>query len=220
MDDSVSRATPRAIDPRTWDRREAFELFRGVGFPYLSVTANVDVRRLRRVHRRLDASFTVCLVYALATAANDVPAFRRRLRGEEPVEYETIHPSITVLGAGDLFRFVTLSYAPEFRRFAHDAQERIDRARRAETLWSEPDRDDLLYMTALPWVSFTALVHPVPLAPPDSVPRIAWGRYEARGRQLSLPLNVQAHHALVDGIDVGRFFEKVEGIIGRGGIGA
>jgi len=199
---------PRIIDPQTWDRREAFDLFRGFGFPYLSVTAELDVTALRNAHRRAGVSFTVALVHALATAANEVPAFRRRLRGADVVEHAVVHPSITVLGDGDVFHFATLSFEPEFSRFASDAQERIDRARRAETLWSEPDRDDLLYMTALPWVAFTALVHPVPLDPPCSVPRIAWGQYRARGRRTVLPLNVQAHHALVDGIDVGRFFDR------------
>jgi len=213
MDKPVDPGTPRIIDPRAWDRREAYELFRGFGFPYLSVTANVDVARLRRLHRRRGASFTVALVYVLAQAANSVPALRRRLRDSDVVEYPLVHPSITVLGERDVFRFATLRYEDEFRRFAQDAEERIVSARRAETLWPEPDRDDLLYMTALPWISFTAVVHPVPLDPADSVPRIAWGRYEAHGRRLDLPLNIQAHHALVDGIDVGRFFTRVEELL-------
>jgi chloramphenicol O-acetyltransferase type A len=148
-------------------------------------------------------------------SANEVPALRQRLRNDVAVEHAVVHPSITVLAEGDVFRFVTLRHDPDFRRFAGDAADRIERAKTAKTLWSEPDRDDLLYMTTLPWVSFSALVHPVPLDPPDSVPRIAWGRFRRRGRHVVLPLNVQAHHALVDGIDVGRFFGRVEDICSR-----
>ena len=82
----------------------------------------------------------------------------------------------------------------------------------------EPDRDDFLFMTAIPWVSFTAFVHPVPLDPPDSVPRFAWGRFREEGDSAVLPLNIQAHHALVDGIHVARFYERVqEGIAGSEG---
>jgi len=211
----ASGPRPRIIDSSTWSRREAFELFRGFGFPYLSVTAEIDVTALRRTHRKLGASFTVGLVYALARSANEVPALRQRLRGDVAIEHATAHPSITVLAKGDLFRFATLHYDPDFRRFAVDATERIERAQQAETLWSEPDRDDLLYMTALPWVSFTALVHPVPLDPPCSVPRFAWGRFRANGRRTVLPLNIQAHHALVDGMDVGRFFARAEEVAAR-----
>ncbi len=202
-------SVPRVVDQSTWSRREAFELFRGFGFPYLVVTADVDVAALRRAHRRRGFSFTVGLVHALATAANEVPALRQRIRGHDVVEHDVVDPSITVLGEGDLFRFVTLRYDPNVDRFAEDAQARIEQAKRADSLWSEPDRDDLLFMTTLPWVSFTAVVHPVPLDPPDSIPRIAWGRFRKEGRRVFLPLNVQAHHALVDGIDVGRFFSRV-----------
>ncbi|MEW5827006.1 MAG: chloramphenicol acetyltransferase [Candidatus Bipolaricaulota bacterium] len=210
MASSLERRTPRVLDPASWSRREAFELFRSFAFPYVNVTADVDVTRLREAHRAAGITFTVAVVHVLCAAANAVPAFRRRLRGAEAVEYDVVDPSITVLGEGDVFRFATLRFDPDVRQFAADAAHRIERAKQSPRLWSEEDRDDLLYMTAMPWVAFTGLVHPVPLDPPDSVPRIAWGRRrEANGRVL-LPLNVQAHHALVDGIDVGRFFAEAE----------
>jgi chloramphenicol O-acetyltransferase type A len=198
------------IDTSSWNRREAFELLRGFDFPYVSVTAEIDVTRLRETHRAAGRTFTVGLVHVLCSAANAVPALRRRLRGSSVVEHAVVDPSITVLADGDTFRFATLRYDPDVLRFAADAQVRIDRAKRATCLWSEEDRDDLLYMTAMPWVAFTGLVHPVPLHPPDSVPRIAWGKLREREGRAALPLNIQAHHGLVDGIDIGRFFAESE----------
>ena len=204
---------PRRIDLAQWPRREAYELFRGFGFPYVSLTADVDVGRVRAALRRRRASFTIGLVYVLARAANEVPEFRQRMRGADVVEHDVVHPSITVLAEDGTFRFVTLQYWPEFLRFASDAADRIARARRSASLWSEPDRDDLLFMTAVPWVAFTAMVHPVPLDPADSVPRIAWGKYRDVAGRTVMPLNVQAHHALVDGVHVGQFFEATERLL-------
>lgn len=204
---------PRRIDTAAWPRREAYELFRGFGFPYFSLTADVDVGPFRDVLSARGASFTVGLVYALTSAANGIAAFRQRIRGDAVVEHAVVHPSITVLADGDVFRFVTLRYDASFTAFALDAAARIERGRRADSLWSEPDRDDLLFMTALPWVSFTAMIHPVPLNPPDSAPRIAWGRYRSQGERLLMPLNVQAHHALMDGIHLGRYFEEVQRLL-------
>ena len=201
------------IDLARWPRREAYELFRGLGFPYFNLTADVDVASLRDATRARGASFTVSLVYMLSRAANDVPEFRQRIRGRDVVEHRVVHPSITVLAEDGAIRFVNLPYTEEFARFARDAAERIDRGRRAESLWSEPDRDDFLFMTAIPWVSFTGLVHPVPLDPPNSVPRIAWGKYRDVGGRLAMPLNVQAHHALMDGVHIGRYFARVEELL-------
>ncbi|MCX6093754.1 MAG: chloramphenicol acetyltransferase [Candidatus Bipolaricaulota bacterium] len=203
----------RWINLKHWPRREAFELFRGFGFPYFNLTADVDVGPLREAVRARGATFTVALVYVLARAANEVPEFRQRMRGEGVIEHAAVHPSITVLGDDGTFRFVTLRYEEAFGPFAADAKLCIERARRAESLWSEPDRDDLLFMTAIPWVSFTGMIHPVPLDPPDSVPRIAWGKFRDVGGRLAMPLNVQAHHALIDGVHLGRYFEEVEQLL-------
>ncbi len=203
----------RRIDLEHWPRREAFELFRGFGLPYFNLTADVDVGPLREAVRARGASFTVALVYVLARAANEVPEFRQRVRGEGVIEYAAVHPSITVLADDGTFRFVTLRYEEAFGSFAADAELRIERARRAASLWSEPDRDDLLFMTAIPWVSFTGMIHPVPLDPPNSVPRIAWGKFRDVGGRLAMPLNVQAHHALVDGVHLGRYFQCTEQLL-------
>jgi chloramphenicol O-acetyltransferase type A len=64
-------------------------------------------------------------------------------------------------------------------------------------------------MTAIPWVSFTSLMHPLDF-PVDSVPRISWGKFFEDGELLKMPLHVQAHHALMDGIHMGRFYAKVQ----------
>jgi chloramphenicol O-acetyltransferase type A len=65
-------------------------------------------------------------------------------------------------------------------------------------------------MTGIPWVSFTSFTHPINLDPVDSVPRFAWGKFFPKGDSLKMPLAVQAHHALIDGIHLGRFYETVQ----------
>ena len=78
------------------------------------------------------------------------------------------------------------------------------------TLEDGPEQDDLLYMTAIPWVSFTSFMHPLRLQPADSVPRFAWGKLFKEDESLKMPLSVQGHHALMDGIHVGRYYAEVQ----------
>jgi chloramphenicol O-acetyltransferase type A len=204
---------PRQIDIERWPRREAYELFRGFGFPFFSLTAEVDVAPLRCACHEREVSFTVGLVYVLSRSANEIPALRQRLRGEGVVEHDAVHPSITILSDEETFRFVTLRYDPCFSRFSKEAAEKIAAGRKGGSLWMEIDRDDFLFMTALPWVSFTSMLHPATLDPGDSVPRFAWGKYRIVGDSAPMPLNVQAHHSLVDGIHVGRFFERTQALL-------
>jgi Chloramphenicol O-acetyltransferase len=49
--------------------------------------------------------------------------------------------------------------------------------------------------------------------PVDSIPRISWGKYFEEVGKIKLPLSVQAHHALVDGIHVGQFFNTFQEIL-------
>ena len=53
-------------------------------------------------------------------------------------------------------------------------------------------------------------MHALDLSSVDSVPRFAWGKFFEDGEFLKMPLSVQAHHALMDGIHVGRFYAKVQ----------
>jgi chloramphenicol O-acetyltransferase type A len=59
-------------------------------------------------------------------------------------------------------------------------------------------------------VAFTSFMHPIHLHPPDSVPRFAWGKFFVDGPCLKMPLGVQANHALMGGIHVGKLYAQVQ----------
>ena len=46
--------------------------------------------------------------------------------------------------------------------------------------------------------------------PTDSIPRFAWGRFFREDQRLKIPLSVQGHHALMDGIHMAKFYARVE----------
>jgi chloramphenicol O-acetyltransferase type A len=209
----VLRENVRRIDLKTWPRRKHFELFRAFAYPYFNLCADVDVAPLVRAVEERESSFTAHVVYLLARAANEIPEFRHRIRGDDVIEHRIVHPSATVLTEDDLFSFCFFEYTEDAGAFVRSAVRTIERARRNPSIEDEPERDDLLFMTAIPWISFTSMMHPVPLSPPDSVPRIAWGRYRAEANRRPMPLSVHAHHGLMDGIHAGRFFERVQGLI-------
>jgi chloramphenicol O-acetyltransferase type A len=206
---------PRVVDIDASGRREQFDLFHSFRCPFLGITAPVDITPLRTALKRAGISFTIGWVHTIARAANAVPALRQRLDGERVIEYPVVHPAITVLTESGQFSFCTLPYEEDLRTFASEAARRIDAAKGATSLYTEPDRRDFLFMTAIPWVAFTGFFHPLTLDPADSVPRLAWGRFSEEGGRTTIPLNIQAHHALVDGIHVGAFYGNIEREIER-----
>ena len=68
---------------------------------------------------------------------------------------------------------------------------------------------DKLFISSLPWVSYTALVQPVP-QPADSHPRISWGKYFLQAGRTLLPVSILCHHALVDGLHLAAFYQALD----------
>jgi chloramphenicol O-acetyltransferase type A len=203
----------RTIDIETWSRREHFQFLSTFDLPHFGMCANVDLTTFYPAVKQWGTSITVAIVYVLARAANTIPEFRQRIRGGAVVEHEVVHPSWTVLRDADLFTFCAVEYTEDFSLFAARAAEQMAYMKEHPTLEDEPGRDDLLFMTAIPWVSFTSFLHPLHLHPVDSVPRLAWGKFFTEGASLKMPLGVQVHHALMDGIHAGRFYGEVEGLL-------
>jgi chloramphenicol O-acetyltransferase type A len=181
-----------------------------MAYPHFGLCANVELTAFYPYVKKMGISFNVAIVYLLARAANEIPECRQRIRKGEVVEHDIVHPSTTVLAGEDLFSFCPIPYSEKFSIFAPRAAERIAYVQEHRTVEDDPGRDDLLYLTAMPWVSFTSVVHPIDLNPADSVPRIAWGKFFKEGELLKMPLGLQAHHALMDGIHVGNFYEKAQ----------
>jgi chloramphenicol O-acetyltransferase type A len=203
----------RVIDPDTWARREHFTKFADWDNPYFDMTVPVEVTALLPLIAERGISITAATVYVQARAANGIPEFRTRVRpGGVIVEHEKVHPSFTVMVDDGLFSFCYLDWDPEFSAFTAHVSEQIARVQAEPTLAERGTRDDLLFMTAIPWVSFTSFSHPIPTNA-EYVPRFAWGKYYPDGDRMVMPLQVQGHHALMDGLHVGRYFEAVQGLL-------
>jgi chloramphenicol O-acetyltransferase type A len=199
----------RYIDMETWSRREHFKFFNTFDHPHVSMCANVDLTAFYPVVKQRGHSLTVAIVYVVARASNAVPEFRYRIRAEKVIEHEIVNPGFTILVDKDLFSFCIVDYAEDFLEFAANAAERIAYVKEHPWVNNVP-QDDMLYMTAIPWVSFTSFMHPMNLRPADSIPRFAWGKIFQEGELLKMPLDVQGHHALIDGVHIGKFYAELQ----------
>jgi chloramphenicol O-acetyltransferase type A len=202
----------RTIDMQTWSRREHFALFNAYEYPHFGMCANVDLTALYPVVKQRGHSLTIAIVYLITRASNTIPEFRYRIREGEVIEHEIVNPGFTFLVEEDVFSFCFVDYVEDFSTFAAKAAEKIAFVKEHPWVHQVP-QDDVLYMTAIPWVSFTSFLHPMRLQPTDSIPRFVWGKFFEEGERLKMPLGVQGHHALIDGVHVGKFYAEVQGYL-------
>ncbi len=138
-----------------------------------------------------------------------MPEFRRRILNGGIVEYARCRTSHTVALEDETYCYCTLESAMPFAEYLPYAKREQERAKAARSIEEDAaDTGDLLFISTLPWLSYTALVQPVP-APADSNPRITWGRFYAEGEKTLLPVSVLCNHALVDGLHIAALYRGV-----------
>ena len=199
------------IDLASWKRREHFAIFAELANPFWSICADVDVTRLWLHCRETHASsFAISAIYMALRAANDTEAFRLRIRGDKVWLHDRVNISTTVLRGDETFAFVILPMFDNYTDFENHARTEIDAAKESSTIGATGSGlDDLVYHSTLPWIRFTSLTNPTGRGQ-DSIPRIVFGRCSEENGRWRMPVAVEVHHCLVDGLDVARFFERFE----------
>jgi chloramphenicol O-acetyltransferase type A len=200
----------KTLDIENWERKNHYNYFKSLDYPHFNICANVDITDFMRFIKERGYSFFTACLYVSTKAANDIKEFRYRIREDQVVEHEVVSPSFTIMTSKDMFSFCTVKSTNDFNEFINNTAKQIENARNLVNIADEPGKDDLLYITSIPWVSFTSVTHPIHMNPVDSIPRISWGKYFEENGRIRLPLSVQVHHALVDGMHVGEYFKKVQ----------
>ncbi len=151
------------------------------------------------------------MIHAVTTVVNDTEDFRYRIRDGKVLLHKKIHPSFTDMEPGDdLFKMVTIDLKDDIFEFEKIAKETSAKQKDFLRIDKLIGRDDLIYITCIPWISFTHISHTITVNKNDAVPRISWGKYFKEGDKVLLPFSVQVHHALMDGMHVGRYAEKLQ----------
>jgi chloramphenicol O-acetyltransferase type A len=200
------------LDIETWSRREQFEFFKDYNNPFFNICTNIDVTNLLGLIRDTKgSSFFIAYHFLSIKAANEVEPFRYRLRGDRILVHDRIHAGTTLLLADETFTFVYFDYTEDFQLFHARAKASIEIAKTgAARLDERAAQDDLIYHSVIPWVTFTSISHARKGGGLESVPKIAFGKYREDGDRIRIPVSVEVHHALMDGLHVCRYFEKLE----------
>lgn len=200
------------LDLDVWPRRPHFEFFRTYDNPWFNLCADVDVTALHAWTRSAGgSSFFAASLWCSLAAVNDIEELRYRIRGDGVVVHPVIHGGSTVLLPDDTFRFAYYDFDPDPARFAAHVAAVLDRVKR-ETgpLDPQDQRDDLVHYSVIPWVSFTSFSHARRWGTADATPKIVFGKHRDAGGRRRMPVSVEVHHALVDGLHVGRFYEAFQ----------
>ena len=198
------------LDVATWARRDLFEFFRTYHNPYFNVCTRLDVTNLLALLRlRHGISVSLAYHYFALRIANEIEPFRYRLQNGKVFVHDVIHGGTTVLLPNESFSFAYFDYKRDFGKFIDDAQRAVEQARSGNGPFQPTSSDDLIHFTTLPWLAFTSFSHARNWGTEDSVPKIAFGKFVTEIEHTLLPISVEVHHALMDGLHVGRYLNAL-----------
>ncbi len=198
----------KCVDMDAYKRKAHFEYFNSLAYPYVGVTVNVDITELREAVSRKRLPFFLTVCYCVGRAANEVPEFRQRIQEGQIVEFGHCRTSHTVALDDGTYCYCNLESNKPFRDYITYAVREQEKAKEEATI-HEDDNLDMIFISTVPWISYTSLIQPVPM-PADSNPRITWGKYFRQEGRILLPVSVLCHHALVDGLHIAMFYELLE----------
>lgn len=201
----------RYLNIANWARRDVFEFFRQFDKPYFNICTQLNVTRLLALlHDRPEVSVSLAYHYFALRAANEIEPFRYRLRDGQVIVHDVIHGGTTVLLPNENFTLAYFDYDEDFEKFISAADRAVREVLSGDGAF-RPDRsDDRIHFTALPWVSFTSFSHARNWRSEDSIPKIAFGKFTKSDDRTWLPFSVEVHHALMDGLHVGRYVSRLE----------
>jgi chloramphenicol O-acetyltransferase type A len=196
----------KIIDLENYPRRSHFEFFNAMAYPYVGLTANVDVTKLLAFAKEKGGSSFLACLWAAATAANAVPELRQRIVNGQIVEFDHCDTAHTVALSDRTFVNCRTDCRMSLEEFLVDGKNKQEQVKNLHGfVTTAEDETPLIFASCMPWVAFTQVIQPTPI-PADSNPRIVFGKYIRQGEQTLMPLSLQGNHALIDGWHISEFF--------------
>lgn len=203
------------IDQSTWKRKEYFDFFSAMANPYFGIVTEVDCTAAYLTAKQTGHSFFASYLHKSMLAVNQVPELCTRILGDDVVAFSPIHAGTTIGRVDDTFAFAYVDFSTDFETFNAALQHEIVAVQNSTGLRLNDDdkKLDLIRHSTLPWSSFSGLLHPTRLDPRESVPKITFGKAFLRGGKRFLPVSVEAHHGLADGLHIARYLEALQALL-------
>lgn len=202
---------PEYLDVTNWSRRDLFEFFIGYDNPYFNICTRLEVTNLLEfLRQRPGVSVSLAYHYLALRVANEIESFHYRLKDGKVVIHEVINGGTTVLQPNESFTFAYFEYNEDFDKFITAATRSVREAQSGNGPFQPDASENTIHFTTVPWVSFTSFAHARNWGREDSVPKIAFGKFAREKERTYLPISVEVHHALMDGVHVGRYLARLQ----------
>ena len=202
----------KKIELSQWPRQQHFEFYKNFSDPYFNICVELEAESLFNFSRLNNISFFNSYLYFAMKAANDIEPFALRLVEGEVWLFEKINANVVQLKEDETFRFSYLQQQDDFTLFCQHTKEAIALAKSqpffSEQFYSTGLACNCLHISVLPWLNFTSFSHASNHSEYSGIPKLVFGKYNKRTG--IMPLSIEVHHALMDGIHVAQYVARLK----------
>jgi chloramphenicol O-acetyltransferase type A len=200
------------LDLKSWPRAQHFEFFKGFSDPYFNITVNMNVKDLFVFTKNNGLSFFHSYLFLTLKAANNYQPMCLRIKNDDALEVKPVNASVVQLCEDESFRFSYIDYDNNFNQFDSKAKLAADKAKQADFFSTDFNNNEgqlnTLHISVLPWLSFTSFKHATHLPNELGIPKLVFGEYDKNSGMM--PLSIEVHHALMDGVHVAKFVKLLQ----------
>jgi chloramphenicol O-acetyltransferase type A len=180
--------------------------------PFFGITTEVNCTICYNAAKEKGRSFFATYLYKSMIAANSIEELKYRIVDDKVLAFDTINAGATIGREDGTFAFVFIPFSNDFETFNAALQSEIAAVRNSTGLRLNDDdvKKDLIRHSTFPWYSFTALLHPTNFNPKETVPKITFGKFSVRNNEKMLPVSIEAHHGLVDGLHIAKYLDEFQ----------
>jgi chloramphenicol O-acetyltransferase type A len=200
------------VDPANWARKPYYDFFSTYDNPFFGIVSELDVTQTYQYIRDNGIKFFPATLFLSSLVANSILNFRYRVVDQEIHLFDEIHTAATLARKDGSFGFSWISFTQQFDVFLRAYNAELSEVQNSIGIRANEDayRADGIHYSSLPWIRFTGLSHARSFKTQDTVPKISFGKMEQVGRKRTLPISIEVHHGMMDGLHVAQFTERFQ----------
>jgi len=204
----------KIIDKEKYYRKGVYRHFTEDCKCSTSITARIDVTRLKERSEQTGTKFYINFLYILSKVLNSREDYRMCYlwEKEQLVCFDKINPTQYIFHEDtETCTPVYTVYYENYKQFYNECQKDIEKAKQTREYGLDMQNHinwfDASYIS---WLSYDSLNIELPDGHLFFAPIINWGRYRKEDAKFLMPVSVRLNHAIADGYLVAKVFKLLE----------
>ncbi|OOG19925.1 type A chloramphenicol O-acetyltransferase [Sphingobacterium sp. CZ-UAM] len=201
----------KTINLADWKRKEHFSIYRSQMKCGFSLTTKINITNLLPFIKENGYKFYPVMIYLITKAVNNHDAFKMAMKEGRLIVWDYVNPIYTVLHPEtETFSALSTVYDEDFAAFMANYNRVAERHGDDLRFFPETPPENHFNISAIPWINFDSFNLHIADFTDYFAPSFTIGKYQQQADEILMPIAIQVHHAVCDGIHVAKLIATLE----------